>query len=131
MKYTFERDIDSNIIYVTVMLDDVHKFKMVLDTAASRTTFDTTNLLTHGYNVKERVFGRELVETANGTIEIDVLKIDKLTAIGHNIQNITVYAYDFLKHGILSDYDGVLGIDFFENTEIHINLKNNTIEVFE
>jgi hypothetical protein len=31
--------------------------------------------------------------------------------------------------GILSDYDGLLGLDFFENTVLCIDMKNHTIEV--
>jgi hypothetical protein len=39
--------------------------------------------------------------------------------------------YDFISHGIFSNYEGVLGLDFFENTEFCINLKNNIITVKE
>jgi hypothetical protein len=34
-----------------------------------------------------------------------------------------------MAHSILSDYDGMLGLDFFENTVFTIDMKNNTIEV--
>ena len=40
-----------------------------------------------------------------------------------------VQIYDFLKHGILSDYDGLLGLDFFEDSIFTIDMKNQTIEV--
>ena len=40
-----------------------------------------------------------------------------------------VQVYDFLAHGILSDYDGLLGLDFFENTVLCIDMKNQTIEI--
>ena len=40
-----------------------------------------------------------------------------------------ISVYDFVARGILSDYDDLLGIDFFENTILCIDLKNNTIEV--
>jgi hypothetical protein len=41
----------------------------------------------------------------------------------------SVQAYDFLAHGILSDYDGLLGLDFFENTLLCIDMKNYTIDI--
>ena len=53
------------------------------------------------------------------------------SAFGHIVRGMTVQIYDFLKHGIISDYDGVLGLDFFENTEFCINMKNQTIAVKE
>ena len=40
-----------------------------------------------------------------------------------------IQIYDFLAHGIISDYDGLLGLDFFENTRFCIDMKNQTIEI--
>jgi hypothetical protein len=37
--------------------------------------------------------------------------------------------YDFLAHGIFSNFDGVLGLDFFENTKFCIDMKEQTITV--
>ena len=51
------------------------------------------------------------------------------TAFGHTVRGMKVQMYDFLKYGIMADYDGLLGLDFFENTEFTINMKNQTIEV--
>ena len=64
----------------------------------------------------------------SGMIFVSV-RLESLAAFGHTVRNASVQAYDFLAHGIISDYDGVLGIDFFEGTEFTINMKNQTIEV--
>ena len=58
-----------------------------------------------------------------------VIEAKTISAFGYAVKGLEVQIYDFLKHGIISDYDGVLGLDFFENTEFTINMKNQTIEV--
>ena len=52
------------------------------------------------------------------------------SAFGHTVRGMKVQMYDFYKHGILSDYDGLLGLDFFKNTKFCIDMNNQTIEVF-
>jgi predicted aspartyl protease len=124
----FERDPIGGTILVIVKLDKIHTFKMMLDTGASRSTFDNTALCMAGYsigNLKEK----SAIETANGIVEVGVIKVGSLTALGHSVSDVSVQIYDFIAHGILSDYDGVLGIDFFENTKFCIDMKNQTIEV--
>ena len=129
MIYKFERGLDeSRVIYVTLKLDGKHKFKMALDTAASYTTIDSSSLIINGYPIDKKA-GTAKVEAANGIFEVDIIEVESLTALGHTVHNIPIQVYDFVAHGIVSDYDGLLGLDFFENTELHINLKNNTIEV--
>jgi len=128
MIYQFDKDSESEIILVTVQLEGKHTFKMVLDTAASRTTFDSTALYMVGYTAN-KTLETSAVETANGIVEVKILEIDSLTALGHTVRQMPVQIYDFLAHGILSDYDGLLGLDFFENTLLCIDMKNHTIEV--
>lgn len=128
MNYTFERDVESGIILVTVLIDGKHSFKMVLDTGASRTTIDTTALYLAGYELNKEKEKCE-IETANGIVEVEVFEIGSIAAFSHIKQNIPIQAYDFLAHGILSDYDGLLGLDFFENTCFSINLKENSIKI--
>jgi len=102
---------------------------MVLDTGASRTTIDSTALYMADYkmnNMSETC----AIETANGIVEVEVFEVHGLTALGHTKHRMSVQVYDFLAHGILSDYDGLLGLDFFENTAFCIDMKNNTIEIF-
>jgi len=128
MTYRFEKDPDGGIILVTVLLEGKYVFKMVLDTAASRTTIDTTALYMAGYTINNAL-ETSTVETANGIVEVCMLEMDSLTALGHTVHKIPIQVYDFLAHGILSDYDGLLGLDFFENTVLCIDLKNNTINI--
>ena len=128
MTYRFEKDPDGGIILINVQLDNKHTFKMVLDTGASRTTIDTTALYMADYKVNNMT-ETSAIETANGIIEVEVFEVNSLMALGHSKQRMQVQVYDFLAHGILSDYDGLLGLDFFEDTAFCIDMKNNTIEI--
>jgi predicted aspartyl protease len=128
MIYEFEKDDDSGVIFVTLELENKYTLKMVLDTAASCTTIDTTALYMAGYSIDKKL-ETCTVETANGIIKVNIYEINCLTALGRTVYNMPVQVYDFFAHGILSDYDGLLGLDFFKNTILHIDMKNNTIEV--
>jgi len=128
MSYQFERDHVSGIIFVDLLLDKKYKLKMVLDTAASCTTFDTNALHLADYPIG-KIIEKTMVETSNGIIEVDIIGTNVISAFGHTVRSMKVQVYDFLKHGILSDYDGLLGLDFFENTTFCIDMKNQTIKV--
>ena len=129
MIYTFHREPISELILVDILIDEKYKFKMMLDTGASLTTFDLNPLYFSKYpigNIHETV----TVETASGKMEVDIIETKVISALGHTVRGMKVQMYDFFKHGIISDYDGILGLDFFKNTKFCIDMKNQTIEVF-
>ena len=128
MTYKFKKDPISGMILVYILMDENHEFKMMLDTGASNTTFDTNALLMAEYPI-ENVVEVGMAETAGGIIEVDIIKSGTISAFGHTVRGMKVQVYDYLKHAILSDYDGLLGLDFFEGTEFTINMKNQTIQV--
>ena len=72
-----------------------------------------------------------VIETANGIVEVRIFEVDSISALGHTLYNKSVQVYDFFAQGILSDYDGVLGIDFFENTRFCIDMSKQTVEIEE
>jgi len=127
MIYKFKRD-PSGIILVSVRLDKKFRLKMAIDTAASITTLDSNPLHMANYPIGD-IIETTMVETANGIMEVDIIQTNTISSMGHRVRGMKVQMYDFLKHGIVSDYDGVLGLDFFEDTEFTINMKNQTIEV--
>jgi hypothetical protein len=77
---------------------------MVLDTGASRTTIDSTALYMVDYKIKNTLEPCA-IETANGIVEVNVFEVDSLTTLGHTKRHIPIQVYDFLAHGILSDYE--------------------------
>ena len=130
MVYEFDRDPQSGLILVEIIFDKKYKFKMMLDTGASHSTFDL-NALRMKYYQTDTIIETGMVETANGIVNVNIIKAESISAFGHEIRNVKVQVYDFLVHGILSDYDGVLGLDFFENTKFCIDMAEQTIEVMQ
>jgi len=128
MTYPFIIDPIGEVILVYIELDKMHSLKMVLDTGASITTLDINPLRMAYYPVKD-VIETTTVETASGMMELDIIQTKAISAFGHTVSNMKVQMYDFLKQGIISDYDGLLGLDFFKNTVFTIDMDEQTIEV--
>ena len=127
MIYNFKRD-TSGIILVHVRLDNKYRLKMAIDTAASITTLDFNPLHMANYPIGD-IIETTMVETANGMMEVDIIQTNVISAFGQTVRGMKVQMYDFLKRGVISDYDGVLSLDFFEDTKFTIDMKNQTIEV--
>jgi len=128
MTYKFKKDPLSGMILVYILVNESHEFKMMIDTGASNTTFDINALRMADYPI-ENIIETGMAETAGGIIEVDIMQTKTISAFGHTVCGMKVQLYDFLAHGILSDYDGLLGLDFFEDTTFCIDMKNQTIEV--
>jgi hypothetical protein len=110
MTYPFEKDPVSGPILVFIELDELYKFKMMLDTGATNTTFDINPLYLSDYPIGN-IIETGTVETANGMMEVDIIQTRVISAFGHTVREMKVQMYDFLKHGIMSDYDGLLGLE--------------------
>lgn len=63
-------------------------------------------------------------ETAKGSIEAYVFKVNKLKALGRTMYDIEVSSYDFVGNNVIFDIDGVLGLDFFKSTSLKIDFNN-------
>jgi hypothetical protein len=81
-----------------------------------------------GYPLTSTTSVRRL-ETSNGIIDVNLYEVGSITSLGLTRRHSSVQVYDFLAHGILSKYDGVLGLDFFEGTRFIIDMMENTIVV--
>ncbi len=128
MSYTYERDPDSGVLLVGILLDSHCVLKAILDTGASHTTLDSNELYIAGYNLSSAL-GIVDIETANGVVQAELFEIQELTALGITRKNFPVMIYDFLAHGMLSNYQGLLGMDFFEGKKFCIDTKNELISV--
>lgn len=128
MIYKFKREPKSGLILVNVEIDHKFELKMILDTGATHTTIDSNALYLVGYDLKDNI-GTVEIETANGIIETEVFEIDIFDSLGIIKQNFQIQVYDFLAHGIFSDYSGLLGLDFLEGTKFCIDTNKNTIAI--
>jgi hypothetical protein len=128
MKHTFKRDFDGGIIVVPTKFNNLAYLNFMLDTAASCTTIDRNAVLMHGFDLGNPITTNR-VETSKGMLDIDVYPFESLSAFGLTRHNVKLQVYDFLEQGIVSNYQGVLGLDFFEGTQFTINMVKNTIAV--
>ena len=126
MTYKFKREPESGLILVNVEIDNKYELKMILDTGATNTTIDSNALYLLGYDLKDTL-GSVEIETANGIIETEVFEINSFASLGITKDNFQIQVYDFLAHGIFSDYNGLLGLDFLEKTKFCIDTKESSI----
>jgi predicted aspartyl protease len=128
--YPIERSIsDEGIILFDAMLDNVINSKLVFDTGASHTTIDSNALVIAGYDISNSI-NEVQVETSNGVIEVSILILKKIEAFGIIKHNFPVQMYDFFAHGIVSEYEGILGLDFLDKEHFCLNLDKNEITIF-
>lgn len=127
MSFPFEKD-PSGIILVTISVNDFIRLKMVLDTGASHTTIDINALYIADYDLKDAI-GVVDIETANGVVETEVFELQEVSGLGITRKRYPVQVYDFLAHSILSNYEGLLGMDFFEGTKFCIDTVRNQISI--
>jgi predicted aspartyl protease len=128
MTFSFERMVDGGLIIVGLTLDKKNKLRMILDTGCSNTTIDSNALYLAGYELKDAVEIVE-IETANGIVESEVFEVNQIKSIGILKSKFKIQIYDFLAHGIFSNYDGLLGLDFLEGTKFCIDTNLNEITI--
>ena len=128
MTYKFRRESESGLILVNIEIDGRYEMKMILDTGATNTTIDSNALYLLGYDLKDNI-GTVEIETANGIIETAIFEVNVFSSLGLTKEKFQVQVYDFLAHGIYSDYNGLLGIDFLEGTKFCIDTRENTLTI--
>ena len=69
------------------------------------------------------------LESAKGEVEGYIFKIHSLSALGIHYHEVEVCAYDFLANNILTEIDGVLGLDFFKNEKLCIDFEKSEITI--
>ncbi len=126
MTYNFKREPSSGLILVNIEIDNKYQLKMILDTGATNTTIDSNALYLLGYDLKDAI-GKVEIETANGIIETEVFEIGTFSSLGMKKNKFQIQVYDFLAHGIFSNYDGLLGLDFLEGKKFCVDTKNDVI----
>ena len=127
MEFKFSIDEDHNVILVDAKLNGFST-RLLLDTGASNTVIDLTTLLSTGFHFKDSI-DKIKIETAKGIVEAEVFVVKQLESLGITQQKYPVTAYDFIGNGILSEFDGALGLDFFENNRICIDFIKSEITI--
>ncbi len=128
MTFPCVRLADSGLLTGNVVINRKYKMIMALDTGATHTTLDTNALFLYGYTSNDTI-GTAAIETANGVVETEVFRLNEFSSLGITRKDFEVQVYDFLSHGIFSDYNGLLGLDFLESRKFCIDLIKNEIEI--
>jgi hypothetical protein len=128
MKYHFERMPDCGLIVLSVTLDGKSKFRMILDTGCSNTTIDSNALYLSGYELKDAIEVVQ-IETENGLVESEIYEIESIHSLGIHKEKLQIQVYDFLAHGIFSNYDGLLGLDFLEGYKFCVDTLRDEITI--
>ena len=100
----------------------------MVDTGASNTIIDLTTLLVNDYEFSQRK-EEVKVETAKGVTNAYIFTTKSLEGLGIKRNNFEICSYDFLRNGILSEPDGVLGIDFFRDNKICIDFIKSELTI--
>jgi hypothetical protein len=119
---------DNSVIILDAVIEGKYELKLALDTAATHTTIDSNILFLAGYELKNSIEEVE-VETANGIIINEIYQVGNIEALGIIRNNFNVQVYDFIAHGITSEYDGVIGLDFLRGSSITLDFKEFRIKV--
>lgn len=80
-----------------------------------------------GYYFKS--LGRKKFETANGVIETDYMILDQLSVWGRKFEAVRVYTLDFIDTGILSPYEGVIGLDILQKFSITFDFPGEKLVI--
>jgi hypothetical protein len=134
MTYAFHRNSEDDLIVVTSYLRLPGKklyypLSLILDTGASHTVVDLNMLLVAGYEKKLRLNKEVKVQTANKIIDADKILVEELKILDRAIPNFEVTTYDFLAQDDLLDYDGVLGLDFFQGTRLLLDFVKSELTI--
>lgn len=124
-KQEFSRQTEDSLIVVPCAIDK-NPLALALDTGASHTTVDLTPLFMSGYGLKDAL-RVEKIETASGIIEAYIFKVKSFTALGSTKTDFIICAYDFFSYHYLTDFDGVIGLDFFTDLKFCVNLKSGVV----
>ena len=127
-RFEFEPPFDDEVIIVEATIANKYTFLLALDTAATHTTIDSNMLFLSGYELKNSN-GEVEIETSNGIVVVETYDLDVFEYLEHKQEKFEVQVYDFLAHGILSDYHGVLGLDFLRNIPFCINVEEGWIDI--
>lgn len=126
--FPFDLTTGEDVIKVNASIEGKFKFRLALDTAATHTTIDSNVLYFSGYELKNSK-GEQEIETSNGIIVVETYDIEHLECLGITKTDFEVQVYDFLAHGITSDYDGVIGLNFLREHKFCIDILKGEVSV--
>ena len=126
--YTFDIPDEEEVVIIEALIGDKYEYLLALDTAATHTTLDSNALYLAGYELKNAI-GEVEIETSNGIIVVETYRLEKFECMGIVKKGFSVQVYDFLAHGITSNYDGILGLDFLRYHPFCLDIGKGEIKI--
>ncbi len=127
-KFEFQIPNEEEVIIVEATINDKYELLLGFDTAATHTTIDSNVLFLSGYELKNSK-GEVEVETSNGIVIVEIFELNVFESLGIRKENFEVQVYDFLAHGIESDYHGVIGLNFLRENKFCIDMRKGEITI--
>lgn len=100
---------------------------MAIDTGATHSVLDANRLMILGWQPPYQP--ETQVRTAGGIVNGSIVKLSQLESLGYIREYFSLFVYDFLSVGAAEDYDGLLGLDFFEDLHYCIDMKECLIHL--
>jgi len=127
---TFEFDANAPFVvvngaYLTGAGKVVSVLRLLLDTGASSSVAKPT-ALTALSDLKARTGRFHRVETANGFVVAVEVRLPALFALGQMCEEFPVSVFNF---GSETEFDGVLGLDFFRGKRLCLDFGRGEIEL--
>ena len=126
--YKFITTDRKDVIIIEDVLVDNYKIRLIVDTGASKTVIDHNSLFMLKYSFGD-FYGHTEFETANGMLEAQYVKIKRFNCLGIDISSFEICTYNFAANGIYPEYDGMLGLDFFQNNKVCIDFVKSEITI--
>ncbi len=108
----------------------VWKIPMILDTGANITVLNIQFAEKIGFKLDKRRTPQTKITTGSNREQIAygyvVPKMD-LTEIDYGMKNLNIWTYDIPVDA--QEYGGILGLDFFKDKKICVDLLNKTLDV--
>ena len=130
MVYSITREPEIGLFTALARIDGNRRIKLIIDTGATVTTIDSNVLYMFGYRPTDSI-GIETVETASGIIETYLYELSEFHLFGITKPKFVIQAHDFLEYGIVSDYNRLLGMDFFEGYKFCIDTETNELTIIK
>jgi Aspartyl protease len=126
--YTFDIPDEEDVVILDALIGDRFEYLLALDTAATHTTIDSNALYLAGYELKNAI-GEVEIETSNGIIPVEIYKLVRFECMGVVKKDFEIQVYDFLAHGITSNYHGILGLDFLRHHPFCLDIGKGEIKI--
>ena len=125
--YPFRLLGDDSLVVVDGLVDG-RDVRLAIDTGASHTVVDLTALLIAGYSLSD-IKGATQFETAQGIMDAHVFQLKKFEVLGMQLTNFDISSYDFLAYGLVTEFDGMLGLDFFKGKKVCFDFGKSLVSI--